>query len=117
MASVRLPERAQRLHRLVETAPPFVEVEADRVVVESRRSRPTPTITRPPDSRSSAAIALASATGPRTTGSATVVASVMDPDEPVTAASAVGPSSHGMSNTRWSLAASVANPSPAARRA
>src|SRR5262249_35742233 len=78
---------------------------------------PTPTTTRPPDSRSRAAIVLASGTGPRTTGRATVVARVMDPDAPATAASAVGPSNHGTAKTRRALAARVANPRSAARRA
>ena len=43
---------------------------------------------------------LARAIGPRTTGSATVVASVMSPEAAITAASAVGPSSQGVANTR-----------------
>jgi hypothetical protein len=30
-----LPQRAECLHRLVETAPPFVEVDADRVMVKA----------------------------------------------------------------------------------
>ncbi len=42
-----------------------------------------------------AVIALASCTGPRTTGNDTVVARVIDPESPTTAARAVGPSSHG----------------------
>ena len=46
-----------------------------------------------------------------------MVASVIEPDASMTEASAVGPSSHGTAKTRWSLAASVVNPSRAARRA
>jgi hypothetical protein len=42
---------------------------------------------------------LASGTGPRMTGSDTVVASVIVPEWPITAASAVGPSSQGTENT------------------
>ncbi len=49
-------------------------------------------------------------TGPRTTASATVVASVMVPESFIATASAVGPSSHGTEKTRWSLAQSVVNP-------
>ena len=45
-------------------------------------------------------MAFANCTGPRTTGSDTVVASVIDPESPITEASAVGPSSHGDAKTR-----------------
>ncbi len=57
-----------------------------------------------------AARALASGTGPRTTGSATVVASVSRPERSMTLASAVGPSSQGVWKTRWSLAETEAKP-------
>jgi hypothetical protein len=50
-----------------------------------------------------AARAFASGTGPRTTGREIVVASVMSPVLSSTDARAVGPSSHGLLNTRWSL--------------
>ncbi len=53
-------------------------------------------------------------TGPRMTGSDTVVASVMAPEWPITAARAVGPSSHGTENTMWSLADSALKPRRAA---
>lgn len=55
-----------------------------------------------------AASGLARATGPRTTGSATVVASAISPERSITLASAVVPSSQGVRNTRWSLAATAA---------
>ena len=45
-------------------------------------------------------MAFANCTGPRTTGSDTVVASVIDPESPITEASAVGPSNHGDAKTR-----------------
>ncbi len=56
----------------------------------------------------------ATGTGPRTTASATVVASVIPAECSIVAASAVGPSSHGTSKTRWSLAESIVNPDRAA---
>ena len=46
-----------------------------------------------------------------------LVASVIEPDAPITEARAVGPSNHGTAKTRWSFAASVTNPRSAARRA
>jgi hypothetical protein len=46
----------------------------------------------------------ASCTGPRSTGRLAVVASSMSPDSSMTAASAVGPSSHGRLKRRWSFA-------------
>ena len=61
-----------------------------------------------------AASDLASGTGPRMTGSDTVVASVIVPECPIMAASAVGPSSHGTENTMWSLTDSARKPSRAA---
>ena len=61
-----------------------------------------------------AASVLARGTGPRMTGSDTVVASVIVPEWPITAANAVGPSSHGTENTMWSLADSALKPSRAA---
>ena len=106
------PERPQRLHRLVETASTARRSRARPLSWSSGdEPGPTPTTTRPPESRSMAAIAFASGTGPRTTGSDTVVASVIEPESPITEASAVGPSSHGDAKTRWSLAASVVKPS------
>ena len=54
---------------------------------------------RPPDNRSIAPSVLASGMGPRTTGSATVVARAMSPEWPRATASAVGPSSHGTAKT------------------
>ena len=54
---------------------------------------------------------LASGTGPRTTASATVVASVMSPECSITAASAVGPSNHGTENTMWSFTETARKPS------
>ena len=42
------------------------------------------------------------------------MASVIVPDDASTAASAVGPSSHGAGNTRWSLTARALKPSSAA---
>jgi hypothetical protein len=50
-----------------------------------------------------AAKLFASATGPRTTGKATVVAKTIRSVPVSTAANAVGPSSHGRGKTRWSL--------------
>ena len=58
-----------------------------------------------------AARALATGTGPRTATSVTVVARVIWPEASMTAASAVGPSSHGTVKTRWSLAQSMSKPS------
>ena len=46
-----------------------------------------------------AASVLANGTGPLIAGSETVVASVIDPEWLSTAASALGPSSHGTENT------------------
>ena len=43
---------------------------------------------------------LARGSGPRATGKDTVVAGVIAADLPVTAVSAVGPSSHGTENTK-----------------
>jgi hypothetical protein len=60
--------------------------------------------------------ALASTTGPRTTGSATVVATVIPSASERTAARAVGPSSHGTEKRRWSFAASMVKPDPTAAR-
>jgi hypothetical protein len=57
---------------------------------------------------------LATGTGPRMTGSDTMVASVMVPEWPITAASAVGPSSHGTEKTMWSLVDRALKPSRAA---
>ena len=54
---------------------------------------------------------LASGTGPRMTGSDTVVASVIVPEWPIMAASAVGPSSQGTENTMWSFTDRALNPS------
>jgi hypothetical protein len=48
------------------------------------------------------------------TGSDTVVASVIVAVWPITAANAVGPSSHGTENTMWSLVDSALKPSRAA---
>jgi exodeoxyribonuclease III len=53
---------------------------------------------------------LASGTGPRSPASAIVVASVISPERSIMLASAVGPSSHGVWKTRWSLAETAANP-------
>jgi hypothetical protein len=47
---------------------------------------------------------LASGTGPRSAASEIVVANVISPERSITAASAVGPSSQGVENTKWSLA-------------
>jgi hypothetical protein len=58
--------------------------------------------------------AFATGTGPRTTASVTVVARVILPECSIVAASAVGPSSHGTSKIRWSLAESTVNPNRAA---
>ena len=44
------------------------------------------------------------------TGRQTVVASVMVPECSIMAASAVGPSSHGTENTRWSFADKALKP-------
>jgi hypothetical protein len=52
----------------------------------------------------------ASTAGCRTTGSATVVASVSGPASAATAASAPSPSSHGRRHRKWSLAATVSKP-------
>jgi hypothetical protein len=59
-----------------------------------------------------AARLLASATGPLTTGSATVVARVIRPLDASTAARAVGPSSRGRGKSRWSFAESALKPKP-----
>ena len=59
---------------------------------------------------------LATTTGWRTTGSVTLVASAMSPAAATTLASAVGPSSHGWRQKRWSLAETVANPRSRASR-
>jgi hypothetical protein len=61
-----------------------------------------------------AAKLLASATGPRTTGKATVVARAIRPVRESTAANAVGPSSQGRPKTRWSLAEMAWKPAPSA---
>ena len=45
-----------------------------------------------------------------------MVASVISPESPSVAASAVGPSSHGRWNSRWSFAHSQRYPSASARR-
>ena len=55
-----------------------------------------------------AASVLARATGPRMTASDTVVASAISPERSMTLARAVGPSSHGVRKTRWSLAETAA---------
>ena len=65
---------------------------------------------------SRAAAAFASAAGPRTTGSETVVARVRSPLASTTLASATIPSSHGRWNTRWSLADRARKPSSRAVR-
>jgi hypothetical protein len=49
---------------------------------------------------SSVASTFANGTGPRKEASARVVTSLMPPDRPATAASAVGPSSQGVENTK-----------------
>ena len=54
---------------------------------------------RPPDRRSIAPNVLATGTGPRTTASATVVASVIFSECSITAASATGPSRQGTEKT------------------
>jgi hypothetical protein len=64
----------------------------------------TPRTRRPPDSRFKAAAVRARTTGPRTTGRATVVATVRSPARSSTLARATRPSSHGRWKTRWSLA-------------
>jgi hypothetical protein len=61
-------------------------------------------MTGPPESTASEASALASTTGWRTVGRATLVASVIPPASPSTLARAVGPSSHGRCHIRWSSA-------------
>jgi hypothetical protein len=63
---------------------------------------------------SSAATALANATGPRTTGKATVVNNCMLPFQGMVAAIAVGPSSQGRENTKWSFIESAWKPRPCA---
>ena len=67
-------------------------------------------MTRPPVSAPSELRVLATTTGWRTTGSAMLVARVIGPASLATAASAVGPSSHGRFQTRWSLAETAAYP-------
>ena len=54
--------------------------------------------------------AFASGTGPRSDASEIVVANVISPERSITAASAVGPSSQGVENTKWSLAETATNP-------
>ncbi len=75
---------------------------------------PLPTTRRPPDRRSIAASDFASARGPRTTASAIVVATVISPVEESTDARAVGPSSHGLRNCRWSFTDTALKPSRSA---
>jgi hypothetical protein len=58
-----------------------------------------------------AAAAFASAAGPRTTGSETVVANPMSPLRSTMLASATMQSSHGLSKTRWSFALMKSYPS------
>ena len=59
---------------------------------------------------------LATTTGWRTTGSVMLVARTMSPAAAITAASAVGPSSQGCRQKRWSFADTVANPRSRASR-
>jgi hypothetical protein len=59
---------------------------------------------------------LASGAGPRTTGSAIEVATVIEPLASSTEESATCPSSHGRPNTKWSFAVSHRIPIAFARR-
>ena len=94
--------------------PTFREVETDGRVVVGRRARTDghdePTAREPIDR----AKVLATGTGPRTTASETVVASVISPECSITAASATGPSSQGTEKTMWSFTDSAPKPSCAA---
>jgi hypothetical protein len=104
------PQGAEGADRFVETRPSLGEINADRI----EDPGPTATTSRPWLSRSMAARVLASGTGPRITGSDTVVASVIVPEWPITAASVVSPSSHGTEKTMWSLVARALKPTRAA---
>lgn len=80
---------------VVKAAPPVLEDDARRRKVGCRRAGSDPRDHAPPKSTSRAVSALASGSGPRTTGSATVVASSREPDSFATAVRAVRPSSQG----------------------
>lgn len=71
---------------------------------------PTPATTRPGARAPRVASTAASWTGPRSDGSATVVARSIPPARSATAASSVGPSSQGRWKARWSLAQTAARP-------
>ena len=109
--------RAQHPDGLVERGHRSSKATPASVVVGRRGAGPTPSTSRPPESTSSAAAAFASAAGPRTTGSATVVARARSPLASTTLASATIPSSHGRWKARWSLADRAPNPSRPAVRA
>ena len=76
-----------------------------------------PATTRPSDRRSRATRALASSSGWRSAGTATLVTSSRSPLDSTTAVSAVSPSSQGPANSTWSFAPSDPNPASRAARA
>ena len=114
-ALVAAPQRTESRYGFVQAAPALRERNANGGVVGGRRAgadrHHEPTTTE----KDEGGERLASTTGPRTTGSATVVASVSPSASERTAAKAVAPSSHGTSNSRWSLAASIEKPHSTAR--